>query len=118
MIVVICGVHACTDVKYIVNHNGSAGCRFVVVGRRLDGKLTFPNGEYTLGTNDSLRRQIQPINHKGHSDFETLGINMISTFPLDPVHKLCLGVTKKLINLWANVPHKTLGNMKCLYLCI
>ncbi|XP_018647961.1 hypothetical protein Smp_101840 [Schistosoma mansoni] len=42
---VICDAPARPDVRYTVDHNGKAGCdRCVVNGRRLDGKMTFPNG--------------------------------------------------------------------------
>uniref|UniRef100_A0A3Q0KUN2 Calcium-transporting atpase sarcoplasmic/endoplasmic reticulum type (Calcium pump),putative n=1 Tax=Schistosoma mansoni TaxID=6183 RepID=A0A3Q0KUN2_SCHMA len=98
---VICDAPARSDVRYTVNHNGKAGCdRCVVNGRRLDGKMIFPNGEYTLRTDHSFRYQTQYIHHEGHSIFESLPIDMISTFPLDPMHMVYLGVTKELVTPW------------------
>lgn len=64
--------------------------RCTVFGRRLDGKMTFPNDEYTLQTDDGFRQQTQPIRHQSHSILEVLPINMISTFPLDPMNMVIL----------------------------
>uniref|UniRef100_A0A3Q0KTE6 DNA-directed RNA polymerase n=1 Tax=Schistosoma mansoni TaxID=6183 RepID=A0A3Q0KTE6_SCHMA len=109
---VICDAPARSDVRYTVNHNGKAGCdRCVVDDRRLDGKMTFPNGEYTLRTDDSFRSQTQSIHHQGHSLFESLPIDMTSTFPLDPMHMVYLGVTKKLVTFWIELGHKRLKNV-------
>ncbi|VDP60750.1 unnamed protein product [Schistosoma mattheei] len=98
---VIYDAPARSSVRYTVNHNGKAGCdRCTVLGRRLEGKTTFPNGVYALRTDDTFRRQAQSIHHQGHSVMETLSINMLITFPLDPMHMVYLDVTKKLANLW------------------
>ncbi|VDP19794.1 unnamed protein product [Schistosoma margrebowiei] len=59
--------------------------------------MTFPN-EYTLQTNDGFRQQIQYIRHQSHSILEVLPINIISTFPLDSMNMVYLGVTKNLVN--------------------
>ncbi|VDP43595.1 unnamed protein product [Schistosoma margrebowiei] len=84
--VVICDAPSSSDVRYTVNHNGKAGCdRCIVLGRLIGGKMTFPNGEYTLRTDDSFRRQTQSTHHQGHSILQTLSINMISTCSLDPM---------------------------------
>ncbi|VDP04523.1 unnamed protein product [Schistosoma mattheei] len=76
----------------------------------MEGKTTFPNGVYTLRTDDTFRRQTQSIHHQGHSIMETLSINMIVTFPLDPMHMVYLGVTKKLANLWIDLARRRLRN--------
>ncbi|KAL7292699.1 hypothetical protein TKK_0013822 [Trichogramma kaykai] len=41
--------------------------------------------------------------HMGLSPFETIDINMITSFPLDCMHLISLGVTKLLIRLWLEV---------------
>ncbi|VDP24712.1 unnamed protein product, partial [Schistosoma curassoni] len=108
---VICDAPARSSVRHTVNHNGKAGCdRCIVVGRRLEGKTTFLNGVYTLRTDDTFRRQTQSIHHQGHSIMETLSIDMILTFPLDPMHMVYLGVTKKLANLWIDLARRRLRN--------
>ncbi|VDP60280.1 unnamed protein product [Schistosoma mattheei] len=95
MSAVICDAPARSAVRCKVNHNGKAGCdRYTVLWRLLEGKMTFPNGEYMLRTDDSCRRQTQSIHHQGHSFIETLSVIMILTFLLDPIHMVYLGVTK------------------------
>lgn len=74
----------------------------------LEWKIAYPNGEYTLRTNDSFRRQTQPINYQGHYILETFSIIMILTFPLDPMHMVYPGVTKERANLWMELSHKRL----------
>ncbi|CAH8557459.1 unnamed protein product [Schistosoma margrebowiei] len=108
---VICDAPARSSVRYTVNHNGKAGCdRCTVLGRRLEGKTTFANGVYTLRTDDTFRCQTQSIHHQGHSIMETLSINMIVAFPLDPMHMVYLGVTKKLANLWIDLARRRMRN--------
>ncbi|VDO95703.1 unnamed protein product [Schistosoma margrebowiei] len=41
---------------------------------------------------------------------ETLSINMIVAFPLDPMHMVYLGVTKKLANLWIDLARRRMRN--------
>ncbi|VDP44907.1 unnamed protein product [Schistosoma mattheei] len=108
---VIYDAPARSSVRYTVNHNSKAGCdRCTVLGRRLEGKTTFPIGVYTLRTDDTFHRQTQSIHHQGHSIMGTLSINMIITFPLDPMHMVYLGVTKKLVNLWIDLAPRRLQN--------
>ncbi|VDP80118.1 unnamed protein product [Schistosoma mattheei] len=108
---VICDAPARSSVRYTVNHNGKAGCdRCTIIGRRLEGKTTLPTGVYTLRTDDTFRPQSQSIHHQGHSVMETLSINMVITFPLDPMHMVYLGITKKLANLWIDLAHRRLRN--------
>lgn len=67
---------------HTVNHNEKASCdRCVVVGRCLDGRMMFPNR-----TDDSFCQRLESTYDQGHSNFETRAINMILTFPLDPMH--------------------------------
>ncbi|CAH8512999.1 unnamed protein product [Schistosoma haematobium] len=74
----------------------------------MEGKTTFSNGVYTLRTDDTFRRQTQSIHHQGHSIMESPSINMIITFPLDPMHMVYLGVAKKLANLWIDLARRRL----------
>ncbi|XP_018648792.1 hypothetical protein Smp_138800 [Schistosoma mansoni] len=106
---VICDAPARSDVRYTVNHNGKVRCdRCTVFGGWLDEKTIFPNVEYTLLNDDSIRHQTQSIHRQGHSIFETLPV---SSFPLDPIHMVYLGVTKKLVYPWIELAHKRPMNL-------
>ncbi|XP_070529838.1 uncharacterized protein [Cardiocondyla obscurior] len=54
----------------------------------------------TLRTDNSFRNRTQPEHHTGNSILEKLPIGMVSQIPLDYMHLVCLGVTKRLIQLW------------------
>ncbi|VDO92349.1 unnamed protein product [Schistosoma mattheei] len=44
LVAVVCDAPARSNVKYIVGHNFTAGCdRCQVLGRRMGGRMTFPN---------------------------------------------------------------------------
>lgn len=75
-------------------------------------------GEYTkhrmlfLETNPNLRTDNNFINreneehHLGTSIFERANVGMVSQFPLDYMHLVCLGVVKKMLQIFVH------GNIK------
>lgn len=100
------------DVRCTIDYNGNADCnKCVAVGWCIGGKMTIRKGEYTLGIDDSFRQQIQSFYHQGHSNFETLSIDMILTFTLGQVHIICLSLIEKLIRPWIKLSNKRLCNV-------
>lgn len=69
--------------------------------RRKKGRVIFPSLNDLLRTDHSFRGQTQPLHHRGVSNLQELAINMIKSFPIDPMHLLDLGVMKKLLVAWA-----------------
>lgn len=103
---------ASLDVRCTIDYNGNADCnKCVAVGWCIGGKMTIRKGEYTLGIDDSFRQQIQSFCHQGHSNFETLSIDMILTFTLGQVHMICLSLIEKLIRPWIKLSNKRLCNV-------
>ena len=51
-------------------------------------------------TDTSFQKRQNPEHHKCCSPLEELDIDMIQNFPIDPMHAIDLGVTRKLILLW------------------
>ena len=58
----------------------------------------------SLRTDDSFLHQDDSIHHTSVSPFTQLGYKMVSGFPLDYMHLICLGVVRRLISLWIDGP--------------
>ena len=78
--------------------------------------MVFPELQnFVLRTDNSFRKSIHKNHHVGESLFKKLKIDMISTFPLDYMHLVLLGVFKRLIIIWTGI--KT-GKKKNLNTCL
>nr|CAH8848041.1 unnamed protein product [Trichobilharzia regenti] len=96
----ICDTPARSNVKQTVGHNGKTGCDKCEVIGCLEGRMTFPNGNHTLRNDRTFRGQVQASHHRGRSCLEELPLDMVKSFPLEPMHLIYLGVVKKLVFLW------------------
>lgn len=101
---VVCDAPARNSCLATKSHNGYYGC-----GRcsqkgvyRIDKhRMTFPDYHAPKRTNESFRRRSQAQHHHVvDSPFLGLDIDMVTQFPLDYLHTVCLGVVKKLLNMW------------------
>lgn len=98
---VICDAVARSFLKCIKSHNGYYGCeRCTQKGTHRESRLLFLDLDADLHTNQSFRQQICQGHHTGHSPFLHLDIDIISAFPLDYMHLLCLGVMRRLLHIW------------------
>ncbi len=62
--------------------------------------LTFPElDDVFLRTDATFRNQVHKNHHKGRSPLLHLKINLISSFPLDYMHLVFLGVFKRLLTI-------------------
>ncbi|XP_065676298.1 uncharacterized protein LOC136092306 [Hydra vulgaris] len=103
----ICDAPARAFVKCIIGHSGYHSCeRYTVVG-------TQKHGVRLLETIAPLRTDVDFKNNlykkEGHqlenlSPLVQLNFPMITGFPLDYMHLICLGVVKKLIMNWCKGP--------------
>lgn len=91
--------NACLGTKYYNGHFGCGRCtqKGVHDGRR----MTFPEMSAPTRTNESFRNMDQPLHHLSESIFIKLpNLNMITQFPLDYLHLVCLGVGKRMMGHW------------------
>ena len=100
---IICDAPARALVKGIIQFNGRYGCDFCDVRGVYDGRMMFLE-KGILRTDESFRNEVQPQHHKYASAFLKLKIDMIKQFPLDVMHSIDLGVTKRLLLLWKEGP--------------
>lgn len=66
--------------------------------------MTFPETNAPLRTDVSFNALEDDDHHKGLSPFEELNVGMVSQFPLDYMHLVCLGVVKSMLLLWKKDP--------------
>lgn len=105
----ICDTPARAYVTGIKGHNAYFGCgKCVQEGTYNTGRMTFPETDSRLRTNESFRLKQNEDHHKYLSPIEQLDIDMVKQFPLDYLHCVCLGVMKRLLYMW------TSGNINAL----
>ena len=62
--------------------------------------MTFPEIAVSLHTDVQFDEMTDGDHHIGSPPFGGLSIGMVSQFPLDYMHLVCLSVTQRLILLW------------------
>lgn len=97
----VCDAPARAFVKCIKGHCGYFGCdKCCQKGKYLESKLTFPEIDAVKRSDNLFVNQTQPEHHKGVSPIVGVKIGLVSGFPLDYMHLVCLGVMKKLLLTW------------------
>lgn len=62
--------------------------------------MAYPEIDAVLRTDESFRLKLNEEYHKKTSILDNLSIDMVSQFPIDYMHLVCLGVMKKLLLFW------------------
>lgn len=98
---IICDAPARQFIKCIKGHAGYNSCeRCDQIGKRLNGKISFPAFSANLRTDEGFR-EIQYLTHQiGVSPFSELSIGLVTQVPLDYMHLVCLGVVRRLVRYW------------------
>lgn len=97
---VICDAPARSFVKCIKTHNGYNCCERCVQHGQWSDKIILPDLNATLRSDASFVTQEDAGHHTDTSPFVELKLGMVSGFPLDYMHLICLGVTRRLIHQW------------------
>ncbi|KAG5881358.1 hypothetical protein JTB14_037100 [Gonioctena quinquepunctata] len=96
-----CDTPARSFIKNTKGHNAYEGCdKCQVEGQYLNHKMTFPNLRAHLRSMKVFIGGIWCSLHKGPTPLSELNIGMVSAFPNDYMHSICLGVCRKLLFLW------------------
>lgn len=99
---IICDAPAKSFVKCVKGHSGYFSCTKCYIEGEYVDRVYFPKYKNLhLRQDTEFRSQFQPEHHVGVSVLQNIpDFNMIDGFPLDYMHLICLGVTKKLLYLW------------------
>lgn len=104
---VVCDAPARAFIKNIKSHNGYFGCDRCVQKGQYVGRMTFPSITCPLRTDASFAEKRDEEHHlDGPNTFHDLRIGMVSQFPGDYMHSVCLGVVRRLLNIWLRGPLK------------
>ena len=95
---VICDAPARAFVKGIKSHNGCDKC--VQSGVYMNNRMTFPEANARARTDESFSNTEDEDHHIQPSPFYETSVPMVSGFPHDYMHLVCLGVVRRLLDLW------------------
>ena len=90
------------SIKEVKNHNAYGGCDKCEVDGDPEGHVIYPHIHARLRTDESFVARSHEKHHKSMEPtaFELCGVGMVSQFPLDIMHQVFMGVTKKLLRQW------------------
>lgn len=102
---IICDSPARSFVTCTKGHNGYFGCsKCTVEGDYENRRMLSLDNNCPLRTDETFKLRQNPEHHIGISPFEEIPLSMVTTFPLDYMHLICLGQMKKLLHLWLKGP--------------
>lgn len=88
-------------IKGTKGHNSYRGCdKCCVLGQYKNRKMLFLDFNCELRTDAQFRAHIYEDYHKNISPLEQLPIDLVSSFPIDSMHSVFLGVMRKLLYIW------------------
>ena len=104
-----CDWPSMSDIQFVKLHSAYFACMtcetegvYIRNSNKQGGRMTFPEIDSTLRTDESFRLQTQPQHHNGRSILEMLPISMFLNFAIDVMHLVFIGVMRKLLHIWFN----------------
>lgn len=86
---------------FIKSHGGYSACdKCIESGQYVKGRVIYKSVNATRRTDETFRLRLDEDNHVGVSPLLNLPVGLVSSFPIDYMHSVCLGVMKKLLNCW------------------
>lgn len=110
----ICDSPARAHILGIKSHAGYFGCPRCCQEGEYIGRVTFPELNSQLRTNESFRQKLDEHHHNRTSILEELDIDMVSQFVLDYMHLVLLGVTKKILKMFTSGGIESLLPFRCI----
>jgi hypothetical protein len=101
---IICDAPARSLFKCIKGHCGYNSCERCIQAGKWIKKMTFPFVKSPLRTDSDFNEMTHSAHHTGRSPFCDVPVAMVTQWPLDYMHLVCLGVVRRLIMLWVKGP--------------
>ena len=102
---IVCDTPDRAFVKKIKGHTGYFGCdNCEVRGVYENRRMTFPETDAVLRMDVRFDEMQNAEHHHGETCLKELNMGLVSNFPLDYMHLICLGLVKKIILLWKSGP--------------
>lgn len=102
---IICDAPARAYILNIKHHSGYSGCtKCICEGDYIERRVVFLSLNSNSRTDESFRNRSDPDHHRGSTILESLEIDLIKQIPLDYMHLVLLGVTKRILTLWIHGP--------------
>ncbi|XP_031338854.1 uncharacterized protein LOC116172972 [Photinus pyralis] len=109
----VCDAPARSYLKGIKSHSGYSSCeRCIETGDYLNGRVIFKKVHSTKRTDHTFTLQSDESHHLYDSPLvQVPGLGLVSHFAIDYMHNVCLGIMRKLLNIWiSGALHVRLGN--------
>ena len=100
----VCDAPARAYVKQVKGHSGYYGCEKCTQKGSWESKIVFPEIDAPPRTDVQFDDMTDVHHHTGNSPLRTLSVGMVTQFPLDYMHLVCLGVTRRLLFYWLKSP--------------
>ena len=101
---VICDAPARAFIKQVKYHSGYHGCDKCVQKGVYNDKVTFPETNAPTRTDAQFDEMEDVKHHVGVSPLTQLSLGMVSQFPFDYMHLVCMGVMRRILWLWMKGP--------------
>lgn len=102
---IVCDTPARAFIRAVKSHTAYHGCdKCHQSGIRVGSRMTFPEVSARRRTDKCFRDGTDEDHHHEGTPFSNLHIDMVATFPLDYMHLVCLGVMRRLLDLWLGPP--------------
>lgn len=96
-----CDTPARAFIKGIKGHNGYYGCdKCCAEGQYINRRMVFADLHADSRTDVSFQMQENKEHHRCISPLLELPIGMVTSFPIDYMHCVCLGIMRKLLIEW------------------
>lgn len=101
----VCDAPARAFLKCVKGHTGYSACeKCTQEGEYLNNRVVFPITDAPLRRDEDFIDMTDEAHHLGSSPLLATSLGLVSGFPLDFMHLVCLGVMRRLVYLWLKGP--------------